>query len=77
MMDPFTGDAQMLDAREFTAALRELDAFNEQEGATRVLVHGTEDEITEMSRRIRLGNDELERRRRRRSQQKDSRRRNR
>ena len=72
MMDPFTGDAQMLDAATFDEARRQAAEF-----PGRVLVHGTEDQIAAMSQRIRVGNRELDNRRARRAQQKASRRRNR
>lgn len=72
MMDPFTGDAQMLDAATFQEALARSRDY-----PGRVLVHGTEDQIAAMSRRIRLGDRELGNRKARRTQQKASRRRNR
>ncbi len=72
MMDPFTGDARMLDALTFEDAMREAKAFPGQ-----VLVHGTEDQIQAMSARVRLGNQEMGNRKARRQAQKASRRRNR
>lgn len=72
MMDPFTGDARMLDALTFEDALVEAKAFPGQ-----VLVHGTEDQIQAMSARVRIGNQEMANRKARRKAQKDARRRNR
>jgi hypothetical protein len=72
MMDPFTGDAKMLDAFTFDAARAEAAQFPD-----RMLVWGTEDQVAAASLRIRLGNRELENRAARRRQQKASRRRNR
>lgn len=72
MMDPFTGDARLLDALTFEDALTQAKDFPGQ-----VLVHGTEDQIQAMSARVRLGNQEMVNRKARRQAQKKARRRNR
>lgn len=74
MMDPFTGDARMLDAATFEDA---LTAFRREAKPTDVLVHGTEEQIQAMSTRIRLGNQEHRNRKARRKAQANARRRNR
>ena len=73
MMDTSTGAFTELDRAEFDRFLR----GDKPTPDGQVLVSGTLDEITSVSRRIRLGNQEVERRAARRRQQKDSRRRNR
>lgn len=70
MMDPETGDYRLIENLE--AALRaEAEAKNE------LLLVGTEQQIEDLSRRVKLGNAELDRRARRRKQQRQSRKQNR
>lgn len=57
-----------------TAAVEEYEATT---GVPATVAFGTEAEIFELARKVRLGHLEDERRRRRRQQQRDSRRRNR
>lgn len=74
MIDAMSGSYRMLDGADVAAALaqwRELASPNE------VLVHGSEAEIAELSRRVKLGASEIERRKARRRQQSASRRANR
>lgn len=75
MMDPRTGDYVMLPSPGRDALAKDLLAAAEQEG--KVLLAGTEAQIAALSKRVHLGNAEMDRRRARRAQQKESRRRNR
>lgn len=74
MIDHMNGHYRMLDSTTFVDALTE---FREKATPTETLVVGTEDEIVELSRRVRLGATEIDKRRARRKQQAQSRRQNR
>lgn len=62
MMDNRTGELKMLATEDPAEALAELDRLARAERDHTVLVHGTEAQLADLSRAVRLGNREIRRR---------------